>query len=307
LHLGDYIKPEFILTDLEIKDKKELFEFLSKKISTSPFLENTPYYGEPEKIKNVLWESENKQTTGLGKGLAFPHARLLELKKLAILIAILKKPIEYDSIDEQPINFVFLVLTPQKKPTLALKAFSLIAQLLNNPEGKKVFFNGDSEKIYYFICSKNAVIDSPIRASDIMQKTKFTIYPDTPLSKVTSIMFQNKTDTTCVLNKEHQVVGEINCDLLFNLGIPPFINRLKSISFISEFDPFEKYFDLEYKMTAEDIMSKNFCLMEKNASLLEIVFALTVLKYFKIYIVDKEKKLLGEISRICVLDRILNL
>ena len=78
------------------------------------------------------------------------------------------------------------------------------------------------------------------------------------------------------------------------------------MSFISDFDPFEKYFFEEAHSKVSDLMNKDFCVMPPDGTLMEIVFALTVNKYPKIYIV-KNDMLQGVIDQPLVLERIVNI
>ena len=68
----------------------------------------------------------------------------------------------------------------------------------------------------------------------------------------------------------------------------------------------EKYFEAEVEVQAGDVMSKDVCVMSETATLLEIVFALSVKHYPKAYI-TRDNKLVGVVDRITVVDRILNL
>ena len=129
---------------------------------------------------------------------------------------------------------------------------------------------------------------------------------DTPIKEVTRRMSERHTNAVPVLDPDGQVVGEITCEALFQYGLPDFFLQLRSVSFIADFDPFEKYFESEGGMKAGDIMSPDFAALPPQASLLEIVFALTVLRHPKVYVVESGK-LLGTIDQSQVLDRIINI
>ncbi|MCA9546301.1 MAG: CBS domain-containing protein, partial [Myxococcales bacterium] len=96
-------------------------------------------------------------------------------------------------------------------------------------------------------------------------------------------------------------------DDLFTLGMPDFFRQLKSVSFIAEFDPFEKYFSKEAHLKARDVMTKDVAKVPPTATILEIVHLLSVHRYPKVFVVDEADRLLGVIDRIRVVDRLLNL
>jgi CBS-domain-containing membrane protein len=120
-------------------------------------------------------------------------------------------------------------------------------------------------------------------------------------------MLEHSLSAVPVAGSDGQIVGEITCDILFRYGLPDFFTRLKSVAFIREFDPFEKYFEKEADSVAGDVMSDHPAVMPPTATLLEIVFALAVEKHMNVYIVAENGALVGVIDRAAVLDRILNL
>ena len=96
-------------------------------------------------------------------------------------------------------------------------------------------------------------------------------------------------------------------DDLFKLGIPDFFSQLKSVGFIRYFDPFEEYFAVEIASKVSDVMNTEFKAFPETATLIEIVFAISVQKCPLIYIVGERNKLLGVIDRTLLLKRIINL
>lgn len=303
--LTKYLPSELIFPKIDCKDKWEAMERMINGIATSRV---GAYFGANQgMLKDIIFSREKDISTGLGHGIGFPHARHPDIKKLLISLATLKEPIPYDSIDGKPVNIICMVLAPDEEPTLAIKVRSRIAKLLANPEFRAtVMGTDDPEEIHKLIEEMALDLDVPITANDIMQSPEFTIHPSTSMKEVVRLMSEHHANTTAVINDENEIVGEITCDRLFNFGIPDFFSQLKSVSFISEFDPFEKYFHVESHSSAADLMSKDFATVQPESTLLEVVFALTVLKRYKVYVV-KNGKYAGEIHRTLVLDRIMRL
>ena len=94
---------------------------------------------------------------------------------------------------------------------------------------------------------------------------------------------------------------------LFTLGIPDFFSQLKSVGFIRYFDPFEKYFSVEAASHVEDVMNRELPLFPQEATLIEIVFAISVQHQAVVYVVDRDNGLLGVITQAQLLERIINL
>ena len=108
-------------------------------------------------------------------------------------------------------------------------------------------------------------------------------------------------------SQKHFVVKFIYVFFLFvSMKIPDYIKKLNSVPAIKNFNPFQEYFTADAKLVAENVMSTDVALVEEDATLLEVVFLLSVKMYPKIY-VTRDGRLVGTIDRITVLDRLLNL
>lgn len=119
------ITPECVVANLKATSKKQALQELSKKMAE--------ICGRPEReIFDVLLERERLGTTGVGMGIAIPHGKLPGLDRLYALFAKLEKPVEFDSIDEQPVDLIFLLLAPESAGADHLKALARVSRLLRN-------------------------------------------------------------------------------------------------------------------------------------------------------------------------------
>lgn len=305
MQVSNYIKPETVLVNVKVKDKDELFDLMIEVISKSPELSSYDDITR-EVIENGIRAREKQASTGLGDGYAFPHARLPGLNDIITCLAVIEEPIEYDSFDAKPVKIACMVLAPEDNPTLALKFMSQVVKAFSDEKTAAALKGADSaQKVVNFFHSQDIMINTPITASDIMRPAMANFDPETPLKEITHLMSEHRINAVAITDENEKVVGEITCDLLFNFGVPEFFKSLKSVSFIDEFDPFGKYFSKEAHSRAKDIMSDHYSTMPKTATLLEIVFALTVQQYPKIYVIDNDK-LVGIIDQSTVLDKIVN-
>ena len=303
--MSRHIPASHILLDVEVTDKWQLIERMVDVIVANPTHPNAHLTSET--VRAAVFERERERTTALGDGFAFPHSRLSDFQGLEICMASLKKPVDFDAPDGLPVRFVCLVLTPATTPTTALKVQSWAVQLFLNPAFRTLLESArTAEEIRSFLQQEDQALEVPVYARDIMRKALANIYVDTPLRTMTRLMMEHRVDAVAVLNRDGTIAGEITCDTLFQSGIPDFFRQLKSVSFIREFDPFEKYFAREADVTAGDLMESNFSAMPEDATLLEIVFALSVQRHPKIHVVDADNRRIGVIDRIAVLDQVIN-
>jgi PTS system nitrogen regulatory IIA component len=123
MHLGDFISPDSVLPSLKAKTKKQLLQELASRAARLT--------GLPERgIFDVLLQRERLGSTGLGQGIAIPHGKIAGLKGIVGIFARLAEPIDFDAVDGEPVDIVFLLLAPEGAGADHLKALARISRLL---------------------------------------------------------------------------------------------------------------------------------------------------------------------------------
>jgi nitrogen PTS system EIIA component len=125
MQIADLLVPESVYPALKAHDKKQLFQELSVRAGTLVRLPN-------KRVYETVNEREQLGTTGVGEGIAIPHGRLTEIEKIHGLFARLETPVEYDAIDRQPVDLVFLLLAPEGAGADHLKALARVSRLLRS-------------------------------------------------------------------------------------------------------------------------------------------------------------------------------
>jgi PTS system nitrogen regulatory IIA component len=98
----DMLLPDAIIINMRATSKKQVLQALAKHASETT--------GAHERaIFDVLLERERLGTTGVGRGIAIPHGRLSTLKRVHRLFAKLECPVDFDAIDGQPVDLIFLL------------------------------------------------------------------------------------------------------------------------------------------------------------------------------------------------------
>ncbi|MDD2478268.1 MAG: PTS sugar transporter subunit IIA [Victivallaceae bacterium] len=304
MNLATLISVDSIIAEAEPADKWELLELMVDSLSTSSVVRRS---GIPqEQILAAVIKREKTNNTGVGNGYAFPHARISGLKGLAVGMAFLQKPLNYESADQEPVDIVCMILAPEKNPTMALKVMAQVIRLFSNQDLRKNTLKvRDSRTIFNILLDAGASSDIPIMARDIMNVPLLDVRRNTPIFEVIQLMASKHLSAVPVADEYGNIIGHITGARLFQLGMPEFMTRLKSVSFICEFEPFEKYFYEKSNALAGDVMTTDFCAMTTVATLLEIVYALTTKNYPMIYVLDGNK-LVGMIDQGTVLEQIIN-
>lgn len=126
MDLGDLIEPQGVIASLKARSKKHVIEELAVKAAEITGL-------DARKIFEVILQRERLASTGVGRGIAIPHGRLPGLARMAIVFARLEEPIDFDGIDGEPVDLVFLLLAPEHAGAEHLKALARISRVLRDP------------------------------------------------------------------------------------------------------------------------------------------------------------------------------
>jgi PTS system nitrogen regulatory IIA component len=125
MEIFQLLSPDGVMANLKANSKKQSLQELSARAAKIT--------GQHERaIFDTLLERERLGTTGVGNGIAIPHGRLPGLDKLYGLFARVERPIDFDSIDEMPVDLIFLLLAPESAGADHLKALARVSRLLRD-------------------------------------------------------------------------------------------------------------------------------------------------------------------------------
>jgi len=130
--ITDYITEDLIELNLMATNKTEALEVLSGLISKSPNIGD-----KKEAVHKALVEREKLGSTGIGKGVAIPHAKTDEVKQLTIAFGKSANKIDFKSIDNDGVNIFFVFASPYKDSQIYLKVLARISRLIREDEFRK--------------------------------------------------------------------------------------------------------------------------------------------------------------------------
>lgn len=127
MNISDLLAPEAVLASLKAQTKKQLLQELAARAHARTHL--------PEKqIFETLNERERLGTTGVGAGIAIPHGRMPGVTSITGIFARLEGAIDYEAVDGQPVDLVFMLLAPENAGADHLKALARVSRLLRNQQ-----------------------------------------------------------------------------------------------------------------------------------------------------------------------------
>ena len=125
MEINDLISSDVVVANLKATSKKQVLHNLARRASKQTGVNERDIF-------DVLMERERLGSTGVGNGIAIPHGKLPELERLHGLFALLEQPVDFQAIDEHPVDLIFLLLAPESAGADHLKALAKISRLLRN-------------------------------------------------------------------------------------------------------------------------------------------------------------------------------
>jgi PTS system nitrogen regulatory IIA component len=140
--LTDLVAPNAVIPALKANSKKQAIQELAAKAAQLS--------GQAERsVFEILMQREKLGSTGVGNGIAIPHGKLPKLGKLFGLFARLDRPVDFDALDGQPVDLIFLLLAPEAAGADHLKALARVARLLRDAEvARKLRESRDAQALY---------------------------------------------------------------------------------------------------------------------------------------------------------------
>jgi PTS system nitrogen regulatory IIA component len=148
--LTDLIAPNAILPALKVNSKKQVLHELAARAAMLS--------GQNERaIFDILMQREKLGSTAIGNGVAIPHGKMPTLNRLFGLFARLDRPLDFEALDNQPVDLVFLLLAPEGAGADHLKSLARIARLLRDPNvAHKLRASHDAESLYAVLAMPSA-------------------------------------------------------------------------------------------------------------------------------------------------------
>jgi nitrogen PTS system EIIA component len=126
LDISDFLSPENVIVGVQVADKATLLRGLSARAAAALSL-------EVDTILHGMLTREQLGSTGIGGGIAIPHARIEGVHKPFGVLASLAKSIDYGAVDSRPVNVVFMLLLPKVPAHSDLNALATAARKLKDP------------------------------------------------------------------------------------------------------------------------------------------------------------------------------
>jgi fructose-specific phosphotransferase system IIA component len=142
MKISDILSTDVIEVGIEVKDKDDsIRKVINLASKTNKII-------DIEKVTESIFEREKLVSTGVGKGFAIPHSKTDAIRDIVASFAITKEPVDFDSIDGEPVRFIFLLVGKENLLNTHIKLLSRISRLMNKDEFRsKLLDSSTSEDV----------------------------------------------------------------------------------------------------------------------------------------------------------------
>jgi PTS system nitrogen regulatory IIA component len=138
--ISDIISLDRTQCSVDCQSKKRIFEMISEIA-----IKQNPQLDQAEVLSSLI-NREKMGSTGIGNGIALPHGRIKGISQIMAIILTTDEPIEFDAIDNKPVDIFFAILVPAEEAETHLKALAGIARKLSNKDIVKAIRNAENKK-----------------------------------------------------------------------------------------------------------------------------------------------------------------
>jgi nitrogen PTS system EIIA component len=148
MSVADLLTPDAVIPSLKVASKKAAMQEIASRAAE--------LVGQNERaVLEVLMQRERLGSTGVGSGIAIPHGKLPKLPGLFGLFARLGRPIDFEALDNQPVDLIFLLLAPEGAGADHLKALAQVARLLRDPAVARKLRESDEPEALYAVLTQS--------------------------------------------------------------------------------------------------------------------------------------------------------
>ncbi|MBF0279132.1 MAG: PTS sugar transporter subunit IIA [SAR324 cluster bacterium] len=138
MSIAEYLKRECIVVNPSSNDKDALIKELAERL-----LEHHPEVDRAEAME-ALFEREKLMSTGIGEGVAIPHARIQSCSDVSMAFALQRKGVDFNALDSKPVKLVFLIFFPKEKVNLQLRTLAMVSRILQRGGLNKSLLKAES-------------------------------------------------------------------------------------------------------------------------------------------------------------------
>ena len=308
MKFSSYLDPQFIFTDLKGANSEAIITEMIDRIADKDKIvrENKSF------IIDAVIRREREIPTGIGNGIAIPHARLENLNDFIVAIGLLDTPIEGEigaTHQKDEVSLVFLIISDVLKNKNILKVMSAVSKIALRKKDllEKIKKERNPKKVIEYIQQADIELDHKIVAEDVLSPDVKPATPDNTLEDIATRLILEETSGFPVVDKNGNFLGEITERELIAYGMPNYLSLMEDLNFLTVGEPFEEYLVNESKVTIKNLYRvSNEIVIDRKTPIMEICFIIVNKGITRLYVVDNGKYY-GMIKRSDIIKKVLHI
>ncbi len=143
MNITDILSPKAVKVPLVSTDKRAVIDELVDLLTDAGLIQ------DPDTLKRIVWEREQQRSTGIGDGLAIPHGKSNCSQDLVMAIGRPTEPIDFGSLDNNPVELVVLLASPPTRTSDHIQALGKISRVMSDPSFRKAAYAAASSETLY--------------------------------------------------------------------------------------------------------------------------------------------------------------
>lgn len=287
MKLSSLIDARLVRCGLRARTKDEAFrELVELAVANSEL-------ADAEAILEAVVEREKLGTTATGRACAFPHARSDAVDDFYLVIGTAPAGIDFGAPDGEPVRFLALLLITKTASTLYLKTIGALAMLVQDAARfERLVQAATPEELIAAVDEAGIRTGKVLALADIMNTDLVTVGPATRVKDAVDLLFQHSVNALPVVDGDGMLVGAIEHLDIIASGIPPYLDMIGDLSFLTEYEPFEEVLRTEGEMTVGDRMRREVATVAEDTPLIKAAAQMARERLERLYVV-RDGRLVG--------------
>lgn len=230
------------------------------------------------------------------EGCAMPHLRDPEFDDLYIIVGVLPKPVHFKEADVAPCRLVLMSLISPDTSDLYLKSLAAMMRYLAAGDNlEKLCGAKNASEFMETLRKANVTVRSNLVAEDVMISSGSYLRENDTLSAALDLFSRDDHTTIPVLDENDRLVGELTAMDILKSFIPEYIFRMDNLDFLTSFEPFNRIFQEENQHVVRDYMRNPSLTAHPETPLIQFTVKMVKKGVRTCFVVDANRKYVGEI------------
>ena len=293
MNFADLLNPKLILCDLQSESHEmvylEMLEALKGQCKE---------IADPREILKDILEHESLVEMPYKSGFAIPHTRSAGVNDLHLVLGIHKQGIKLQEHDLEKSKIIILFLVSKETSKIYLLILKALARYFSNPGVSDQLAECETAQEVMDVFQNDKVeVNHSITAEDIMSDSMECMPGSGMLGSAIDVLAQTKRLHIPIVDGDGRLIGDFNIDSVLKGSVPDYIKMMNNLSFLPEFEPFDKILKNEDKTPVDKFIDHEPKVCKRETALMEVVIRFIKDNVNCIYVVDESMRPEGIITK----------